>query len=146
MTTSNFTTTITVNHSTKKIFDAINNVSGWWQGEVTGNTQQVNDEFEYRMKDIHFSKQKVVELIPNQKVVWLVTDSNLSFAKNTSEWTGTKIIFDITEANNKTQIRFTQEGLVNEFECYDACSNAWGLLVGQSLYSLITTGKGKDVF
>lgn len=146
MTTSNFTTTITVDNSAEEVFDAINNVGAWWQGEVKGNTHQINDEFEYRMKDIHFSKQKLVEVIPSKKVVWLVTDSNLSFAKNTSEWTGTKIVFEISEVNNKTQVRFTQEGLVSEFECYNACSNAWSLLVGQSLYSLITIGKGKDVF
>ena len=146
MTTSDFTTTITVDNSAKEAFDAINSVSAWWQGEVKGNTHQLNDEFEYRMKDIHFSKQKVVELVPNKKVVWLVTDSNLSFAKNKSEWTETKIIFEIFEVNNKTQVRFTQEGLVSEFECYDACSNAWQQLVQQSLFSLITTGKGKDVF
>lgn len=146
MAITNFTTTITVDNSPKEAFDAINNVSAWWQGEVEGNTNNLNDEFIYRMKDFHFSKQKLVELVPNEKVVWLVTDSNLSFAKNKSEWTGTKIVFDITEVNNKTQIHFTQEGLVNEFECYNACSNAWQQLVGQSLYSLITTGKGKDVF
>lgn len=146
MATPNFTTTIIVDNSAKEAFDAINNVSGWWQGEIKGNTDNLNDEFEYRMKDIHFSKQKLVEVIANKKVVWLVTDSNLSFAKNTSEWTGTKIVFDIIEVNNKTQVRFTQEGLAKEFECYDACSNAWIQLVGQSLYSLITSGKGKDVF
>lgn len=146
MNTSDFTTTITVDNSAKEAFDAINNVSGWWQGEVEGNTHNLNDEFEYRMKDIHFSKQKLIEVIPDKKVVWLVSDSNLSFTKTKDEWTGTKIVFEISEINNKTQVKFTHEGLVNSFECYDACSNAWGMLVGQSLYSLITTGKGKDVF
>ncbi len=146
MTTSNFTTTITVDNSAKEVFDAINNVSAWWQGEIEGNTNKLNDEFVYRMKDIHFSKQKVVELIPNEKVVWLVTDSNLSFAKNKSEWTGTKIIFEIAEVNNKTQINFTHLGLVPEFECYGGCSNGWSKLIQESLFSLITTGKGKDVF
>ncbi len=146
MTTSNFTTTITVDNSAKEAFDAINNVSGWWQGEIKGSTDKLNDEFEYRMKDIHFSKQEIVELVPNQKVVWLVTDSNLSFTKSKSEWTGTKILFEIIEVNNKTQIHFTHLGLVPEFECYGGCSNGWSKLIQESLFSLITTGKGKDVF
>jgi len=144
--TPSYTTTIFINESPKEVFNAINNVKGWWQGEVKGNTVALNDEFTYRMKDIHYSKQKLVEVVPDKKVVWLVTDSNLSFTKNKNEWTGTKIIFEITEINNKTQLRFTHAGLVPAFECYGGCSGAWGQLIQQSLLSLITTGKGVDVF
>jgi hypothetical protein len=146
MAASNYTTTILVDNSAKEVFNVINNVRGWWQGEIEGSTHKLNDEFTYRMEDIHFSKQKIVEVIPNEKVVWLVTDSKLNFTKNKSEWTGTKIIFEISEINNKTQIRFTHQGLVPEFECYGGCSGAWGDLVQKSLFSLITTGKGTKVF
>ena len=141
----NFTSTFFVNQTPHEVFEAINNVRGWWQGEITGNTTQLEDEFSYRMKDVHFSKQKIVEFIPSQKVVWLVTDSKLNYP-NESEWTGTKIIFEIKEINNKTQVRFTHLGLVLTFECYGSCSWAWGELMQQSLHSLITTGKGIDVF
>ena len=146
MISSDFTTTILVDNSAKEVFNAINNVRGWWQGEIEGSTDKLNDEFTYRMKEFHFSKQKVVELIPNEKVGWLVTDSKLNFVTNKSEWTGTKIIFEISEINNKTQIRFTHFGLVPEFECFGGCSNGWSELVQKSLYSLITTGKGMKVF
>lgn len=146
MTTSNFTTTILVDNSPNEVFNAINNVRGWWQGEIEGSTDKLNDEFTYQMEDIHFSKQKLVEVIPNEKVVWLVTESKLNFIKKKSEWTGTKIIFEISEINNKTQLRFTHLGLVPEIECYGGCSDAWGDLIQKSLFSLITTGKGKKVF
>jgi len=146
MTTTDFTTTILVDQSPNVVFNAINNVRGWWQGEIEGNTDKLNEEFVYRMEDIHFSKQKLVEVVPNKKVVWLVTDSKLNFIEDKSEWTGTKIIFDISEVNNKTQLRFTHIGLAPEIECYDACSNAWGALIQKSLFSLITTGKGVKVF
>lgn len=146
MSTSDFTTTLLVDKTPNEVFSAINNVSGWWQGEIEGSTDKLNEEFTYRMKDIHFSKQKLVEFIPNEKIVWLVTDSKLNFTKNKSEWTGTRISFEISEKNNKTQLLFTHKGLIPEFECYDGCSNAWSQLVQQSLFSLITTGKGKNVF
>ena len=146
MTTTDFTTTITVDNSAKEVFNNINDARAWWQGEIEGESEHLNDEFTYRMLDFHYSKQKVVEIIPNKKVVWLVTDSKLSFTKNQSEWTGTKITFEISEINNKTQIRFTHEGLTPKFECFGDCSNGWSLLIKESLYSLITTGKGTTVF
>ena len=142
---ADFTTTIFVNQSPGEVFNSINNVRGWWQGEITGNTYSEGEEFEYRMKDDHYSKQKIKELIPDKKVVWLVTDSKLKF-KSHAEWTGTEMIFEIKEINNKTQLRFTHRGLIPTFECYGNCSWAWELLIQDSLYSLITTGKGLDVF
>ena len=141
----NYTTSISVERSAKEVFTAINNVRGWWQGEIEGESGKLNDEFDYRMKEHHFSRQKLVEFIPGEKVVWLVTDSNLRFT-NKTEWTGTKIIFDISEVNNKTQVLFTHLGLVPAFECYGDCSNAWEQLIQESLFSLITTGKGTKVF
>ena len=146
MTASNYSTTLLVDNPVKEVFNAINNVRGWWQGEIEGSTDKLNDEFTYRMEDIHFSKQKVVEIVPNEKVVWLVTDSKLNFIKTKSEWTGTKIIFEISEINNKTQIRFTHLGLVPEVECFGDCSNDWSQLIQESLFSLITRGKGIKVF
>jgi len=146
MTNQDFTTVIEVAQPPKEVFDAINNVSEWWQGEITGNSHRLNDEFEYRMMDIHFSKQQVAQMIPDQKVVWLVTDSKLNSFADKKEWNGTKIIFEISKVENKTQLRFTHQGLVPKFECYGDCSNAWEMLVQQSLLSLITTGKGKKVF
>ena len=146
MATKDFTTTILVDQTPQEVFKAINNVRGWWQGEIEGSTGKLNDEFNYRMGEFHFSKQKLVEVIPDKKVVWLVTDSKLNSFKNQSEWTGTKIIFEISEKDHKTQVRFTHQGLAPEIECYGDCSNAWNLLVQQSLFSLITTGKGKKIF
>lgn len=146
MTTTSFTTTLLISQTATEVYNAINNVRGWWQGEIIGSTDQLNDEFSYQMKTFHFSKQRVIELIPNKKIVWLVTDSNLSFLSNKSEWTGTKICFEITEIDNKTQLLFTHDGLYPEIECYNACSNGWSKLIQESLLSLVTTGKGKDVF
>ena len=146
MTTSDFTTTILVDQSPKEVFNAINTVGGWWQGEVKGRSNKLNDEFTYQMEEFHFSKQKVVELIPDKKIVWLVTESQLNFTKDKSEWTGTTIVFEISEKNNKTEVLFTHQGLVPKIECYKDCSNGWSQLIQKSLLSFITTGKGKKVF
>jgi regulatory protein YycH of two-component signal transduction system YycFG len=143
MKTSDFTTTISVDQTPQEAFNAINNVRDWWPGEIEGNTTKLNDEFSYRYKKMHYSNQKLVEVIPGKKVIWLVTESSLNFVENKSEWTGTKIIFEIFENDNKTQVRFTHQGLVPQFECFDACSNAWTDIIRDGLRGLITTGKGK---
>ena len=143
MTTSDFTTTILVDQSPKEVFDAINNVRGWWSEEIEGSTDKLNDEFIYHYEDVHRCKMKLIEVIPNKKVVWLVLDNYFKFTKDKSEWKGNKIIFEITEKEHKTQLQFTQLGLVPEYECYDICRDAWSIYIKNSLRSLITTGKGQ---
>jgi hypothetical protein len=67
----------------------------------------------------------------------------LSFTEDTSEWTGTEIIFGISKDRGKTEIRFTHRGLVSEFECFNDFSNGWNFYINGSLPSLIATGKGQ---
>lgn len=142
MANKDFTTTILVDQTPKEAFDAINNVRGWWPGEIEGGTQKLNDEFTYQYKEIHYSKQKLIEVVPDKRVIWLVTDSRLNFVEDKDEWTGSKISFEISEKDNRTQIRFTHQGLIPQQECFDSCSNAWTNIINNSLSSFITTGKG----
>ena len=143
MTTKDFTTTIRVDQTPNEVFRAINHVRGWWSEEIEGSTDKLHDEFSYHYQDVHRCKMKIVEFIPGKKLVWLVLDNYFKFTKDKSEWTGTKISFDISKKDNKTQIRFAHLGLVPEYECYDICKNAWTQYIQQSLYSLITTGEGQ---
>jgi hypothetical protein len=143
MATTDFTTTITVNQTPEQVFKAINNVRGWWSEEIEGNTENLNDEFRYHYKDVHISRMKLIEVIPNKRVVWLVMENHFNFTKDKSEWKDNKIIFEITEKENKTHLSFTQLGLVPSYECFDVCQDAWSNYINNSLRSLITTGKGK---
>ncbi|MEO5564988.1 MAG: SRPBCC domain-containing protein [Chitinophagaceae bacterium] len=143
MDNQSFTSTITVDESPKKVFDAIINPRGWWSEEIEGNTEKLNDEFNYHYQDVHRCKIKLVEVVPDKKVVWLVLDNYFSFTNDKSEWTGTKIIFEITKQGNKTQLGFTHDGLVPAYECYGACVNGWTQYIQHSLPGLITTGKGQ---
>lgn len=143
MSTPDFTTTLLVDQSPEEVFAAINNVRGWWSEEVEGSTEHLGDEFIYRHKDMHYSKQRLIEVSQNKRVVWLVTDSFLSFLSAKSEWTDTKISFDIAVRDAQTLIRFTHQGLTPGIECFDACSNGWGYYLQHSLLNLITTGTGQ---
>lgn len=86
---------------------------------------------------------KLTEIVPGEKVAWQVLDNYFKFTKDKKEWTGTQIVFVISKKNGKTQLNFTHQGLVAEYECFDICSKAWTQYIGQSLFSLITTGKGQ---
>ena len=143
MNNHNFTTAFTVNQTPEEAFAAITNVRGWWSEEIEGSTDKLGAEFKYHFRDIHRCTMKITELVPGKKVVWRVLDNYFNFTKDKREWTGNKIIFEITEKDKKTQLQFTQEGLVPEYECYDICSSGWSNYINNSLRSLITTGKGQ---
>jgi hypothetical protein len=139
---NSFTTSFTVDQSPDVAFAAINNVRGWWSQAIEGPTDKVDGEFDYHYQDVHRCKIRVTELIPGRKVVWLVLDNYFSFTEDETEWKNTKIVFDISRTGDKTDVRFTHQGLVPEYECYDACSEGWSTYINGSLRDLIETGKG----
>ena len=140
---SNFTTSFLVDETPEEVFNAVNNVCGWWSQDIEGDTGKLNAEFTYHYKDVHISKMKIIEFVPGKSVVWLVVENYFDFTKDQSEWKGNKIIFEITKKGNKTRLQFTQEGLVPSYECYDVCHDAWTNYIKKSLHSLVTTGKGQ---
>ena len=143
MSAQSFTTSFTVDQSPAEVYEAINNARGWWASDIEGESDKVGAEFVFQYKDLHRSTQKVMELVPNKKVVWHVTDSYLSFIQDKHEWTGSDIVFDIREKDGKTELVFTHVGLIPAHECYGDCSEGWGFCVNRSLYDLITQGKGQ---
>jgi Activator of Hsp90 ATPase homolog 1-like protein len=142
MKTKDYTATLELDQSPREVFDAINKVRGWWSEEIDGDTDRLGAEFRFHHKDLHRSTQKITEFVPDKRVVWHVVDGQINFVKDTTEWDGTDIVFDIARKGGKTELRFTHVGLVPTIECYGGCSGAWGFYVNQSLQSLIATGKG----
>jgi hypothetical protein len=135
-----YTTAFVVGQSPEAAFAAINNPRAGWSGEFEGNSRKLGDTFNYRYKDIHYSKQKVTEFVPSKRVAWKVLEGTLNFVDDKTEWAGTTITFDIAPKGNKTEVVFTHVGLKPEVECYDTCSDAWTSLIKGSLKQLIETG------
>ena len=143
MNKGNFTSTISVDQSAQQVFDAVNDVRGWWSEEIEGPTDRLGAEFEFHYKDLHRTTHKITEFVPGKRVVWRIVKGAINFVKDTKEWDGTEVVFDIERKGDKTELRFTHVGLVPAIECYGRCSGAWGFYVQESLRELITTGKGQ---
>ena len=138
----NFNITFFVDQTPEQVFIAVNNVRGWWSEKLEGSSENLDDEFVYRHGDLHYSKHKLTEVIPYEKVVWLTIGSKLTFVEKQDEWNATQMRFDISKQDNKTKLDITHVGLVPDFQCYDGCSKGWTHYLKNSLLPLITTGKG----
>lgn len=143
MNKQDFTTSISVSQPPEKVFDAINNVRGWWSQAIDGKTSRLNSVFDYHYKDVHRCKIKIVESVPGKKIVWHVLENYFNFTKDNTEWTDTRISFEISKQGEKTQLTFTHIGLVPDYECFGICSDAWGNYIRGSLKNLIETGTGQ---
>lgn len=142
MTSQSFSTAFVVDRTTAEVFAAIVDVRAWWSGDIEGHTDRLG-EFTYRYEDIHYSRQRITELRPAQRIVWRVLDAYLSFTEDPREWVGTEITFDLRPQADQTQVCFSHLGLSPELECFDQCSSAWGFYINESLYGLITAGTGQ---
>jgi hypothetical protein len=130
MNNQNFTYGFQSSKTPEEIFDILLHIDQWWSGQygetIAGASHKVNDEFSFEAGGgMHYSKQRMTELVPNQRVAWEVSESKLTFLNEPAEWVGTLISFDISKARDKTNIVFTHRGLVPELECYGSCSTGW---------------------
>lgn len=143
MTDRNYTTTFTVNEDPNAVFAAINNVRGWWSEDIEGYTTNAGDVWYYSAPDLHRCTLKVIDSVPGNKIAWRVLDNSFTFIEDKAEWIGTTMLFDIERIGTQTKVKFTHDGLVPDYECYDVCHDAWGTYINGSLKDLITSGKGQ---
>lgn len=140
-----YTTKVSINGSSKQVFDAIsNNVQEWW-GNTDCSVKSIGDEFTTSF-DSTYWKFKIIEFVPNSKIVWKCIDARHIHAGHDEiekEWEGTFIEWNLEEVDkNETVLHFAHNGLVPALNCYEICFPAWERFVAQSLKSFVETGKG----
>lgn len=126
----NFTYSFETSKSAQEAFERLLEIDKWWSGLyeeiIKGKSKKIGDEYTFEAAGgLHYTKQKLVELLPGKKITWLVTESNLSFLTEPSEWKNTKLHFDLSTAGDKTKVVFTHEGLTPAIECWSDCSRGW---------------------
>lgn len=140
-----YTAAIEIDKPAVYVFNHINEVPNWWirfaggeQTEFEGKSKSLNDEFILRHGETHYSKQKLLEVVPGKKVVWFVSDSRLNWIKKDKrEWTGTKMIFELSTRDGKTLLNFMHQGLVPEKECYEHSVQFWEMVIKDWLFNYI---------
>ena len=135
-----YTVAIQLERSPNDVFNHVINLSKWWPEEFEGESIKLNSEFILRTGDSHYSKNKVVEFLPDKKVVWLATEGIRK--TDNFEWTGTKMIFELTPHGNHTQLKFTYDGVVLENES-DRLVQICDMTVKELFYNFLVNGKGK---
>lgn len=138
----NYHSDITVNTDISTAFKSIQTrVSEWWTPDLEGRSANEGDEFTVHFGDT-FVTFKVTGIHPDQKISWLVINSYLPGLKDKTEWDGTSMLWEFEADGQATKINFTHLGLIPEIECYDNCTKGWNFFFKESLYKLLTTGKG----
>jgi methyltransferase-like protein len=109
-TTANYTSEIEFAKYPNDVFNHLIDLSKWWPEEFVGESIKLNSEFIFKTGEGHYSKNKVVEFVPNKKIVWLAIESQRE--SDNFDWTGTKFIFELIPKGDDTILKFTYDGVI----------------------------------
>jgi hypothetical protein len=135
---ANYSVEIELAKTADDVFDHLIDLPKWWPEKFDGESIKLNSEFVFRTGDSHYSKNKVIEFVPDKKLVWLAT---AGIRKTDSyDWTGTKFIFELTPRGNNTLLKFTYDGVVLENES-DRLVQICDMTIKEMFYNFIVNGK-----
>jgi hypothetical protein len=83
---SSYQTHVLITGSANEAFLKLTLMANWRTKDFEGSST-LSDEFIICHPGTHYAKNKVVEFIPGQKPVWLVTGGKPGWLKNQKEWT-----------------------------------------------------------
>lgn len=125
-----------------QVYDALATTTGiakWWTRDTTGISavgETINVRFTTADGNVLGSMDMVVdELVVNQCIRW-------RFATGPTEWIGTDVLFELTQADNFTIVLFSHRNWREAIEFTAHCSMKWATFM-LSLKELVETGTGK---
>jgi uncharacterized protein YndB with AHSA1/START domain len=108
-------------------------IAGWWTTETTG-TSEVGSTVITRFGDLGGFDLEVLQLDPEGRVRWLVTDGP-------PEWIGTQISWELRQDGAYTIVNFAHEGWREPVEFLHHCSTKWATFL-LSLKAYAESGQG----
>jgi hypothetical protein len=142
MNPQNYQCTISAPIPPAEAFQGICRVGDWWAVNFKGSARAVHDRFTVHFARTTWSLMEIVSCQPDQHIEWLVVDCYLPIFKDPILWKGNRIRWEITRDEVLTRVTMTHVGLVPGVECYEDCRKGWNFYVGESLFRLLTEGRG----
>lgn len=92
----------------------------WWAADITeaGSTDTIELGFFNRATVYRLTRTRAS---PPEEVEWLCSTGK--------EWSGTKLLFELTLNQNGTQVRFTHADWEEETDYFVSCTTVWGALL-----------------
>ena len=112
-------------------------LAAWWTNDTRGVSkvgEVLNFHFTKGGEEIGRFDMKVLELLPNQRVLWEVVGGM-------DEWIGTKISFDLKVDGEYVIVLFKHADWKEPSEGMHHCTTKWAIFM-MSLKTLCESGKG----
>lgn len=142
MNPQNYQCTIAAPITANEAFDKISRVGEWWAVNFKGNAKNLHDRFTVHFARTTWAAMEIVDVVPDQRVVWKVADCYLPIFKDPYVWKDNLIFFDIAADGAEAEVTMTHIGLFPGVECYEDCRKGWNFYIGESLFGLLNSNKG----
>lgn len=133
-----YTVDIEFSEPPAEVFNQIIDLSKWWPEEYVGESIRLDTEFVFKTGEGHYSKNRVIEFIPDKKLAWMTTESLRK--SDDFDWSGTKFILELTPKDEKTLVHFIYDGVVLENE-RDILIKVCDMTIKDRLFHYISEGK-----
>ena len=125
-----------INASPSNVFKAITETEGlsnWWTRQAKAKPA-INSIAVFDFGDKYHNEMRITDLTDGKKVMWKCEVGD-------KEWVGTNIIFELSNEDSKTILKFSHSGWKEATEFFASCSYNWGWYL-TSLKKYCETGKG----
>jgi uncharacterized protein YndB with AHSA1/START domain len=127
---------LTISASAASVYRAITEQEGlraWWTTESFAKPE-IGAVAEFRFGDRYRNKMRILRLDPVALVKWECLEGD-------QEWIGTRFIFDLTDNDHLTVLRFCHCDWREATDFYASCNYQWAYYMN-SLKSYCETGRG----
>ncbi len=141
----NITHYLVINAPAETVYKAVTEEAGlasWWAKNTIAKPEVgFTDEFifgdsskNYKGEGRHHNKMLVTELVPNTLARWDCKGGD-------PEWIGTRLSFEMTPGEGKTELMFTHADWAAQTQFFANCNYFWGMFM-TSLKQYCETGTG----
>ena len=129
---------VVIETSPEKLYMALTEQRGlnaWWTKAETTAKVGTLASFVFGSNGEHRVDMKIIELAPNERVIWECV---------AGPWADTKeFSFDIKSHERGSVVQFANRGWAEPSEFFMHCNCKWGFFLGISLKNYLETGKGR---